>query len=98
MRSDACLGPGAIHDEHLLLLAQGLNGLRPVLLALTDRRVLVHANSPTAKVREAMELPVQASWKSSLVSSVLTFRSGPGEMAVGAISDAVADKFINALG
>lgn len=83
--------------ESLLLVAQGLRGVAPVLLALTDQRVLLHADSATAKVRESLELPVRASWNSTPVSSALTFQSGVHEIRVGAISDAVAEAFLSRL-
>lgn len=81
-------------NESLQLLAQGMSGAAPVLLALTDQRVIVHADSAMVKLREESDLPVQASWKASPLSSTLTFRSGSHEVAVGAIGDAVAERFL----
>lgn len=67
-------------DEPMRLLAHGMVGLSTALVALTDRRVLFHRESPTSRKYDELPLrDLRLAWNSNLLTGGLTFRTATRE-------------------
>lgn len=85
--------------EALRLLAHGMIGVSPTLIALTDRRVLFHSDNAISRKHDELPLAeIQVSWNSGVLTGGLVFRTINREVKVSALDDIAARAFIDGVG
>ena len=91
------LGSRLDEGEVLKLVVLGSMSAAPVLIGVTDRRLIVHRDGPTLRLRDEMPMPAQVSWRSGLIGGALVFRSGTRELEFASLSDLSADAIMTAV-